>query len=77
MSAATREISKKKLKHFLLVMKKVIEKILAYHAKDKKVAFMLKAMILFKREDFTSSKVLDYEVDSSDPECLFTFEKFI
>ena len=73
----TREIAQKKLKQFLLVIKQVISKFLNKYSPEKKVTFLLKGLILFKREDLATSKVLDYEVDSNDGEVVFTFEKFV
>ncbi len=50
---------------------------MAKYVPEKKFTFLLKGLILFRREDITTSTVLDYEVDTSDSEVLFTFEKFL
>lgn len=38
---------------------------------------MLKGIIMFKKEDLTTSKVLDYEVESTEGDCVFVYEKFL
>ena len=41
---------------------------------------MLKAMILFKKEDLTTSKVLDYHVENDQDlseNLVYTYEKFV
>lgn len=66
MTADTRLITKKKLQHFLLCLKRVLEKLLDHGGKVQRsqVAFMLKGVVLFRKEDLVTSKVLDYEVES-------------
>eukprot|EP00347_Sterkiella_histriomuscorum_P012996 403366416 len=77
MTAGIKTITKKKLKHFMMAIRKVLEKVIAFGGKYQlnQISYQLKGMILFKKEDFTTSSILDYEVDSTDPDCLFTFEK--
>jgi hypothetical protein len=73
LTAATRELAKKKLKHFLISVKGVIEKINAANGTHKDIKFLLKAMILFKKEDLITSKILDFDFES-DSEVTYVYE---
>jgi hypothetical protein len=64
MTKETKERTKQKLKQFLLVLKSVIEKVLEFNNKGKKTIYFMKAIILFRKEDLSSSKILDYDIET-------------
>ncbi len=79
MTQGTKTVTKKKLQNFMNCVKRVLEKTIEFADKvpRSQVTFMLKGVILFKKEDLVTSKVLDYEVESTEGDCLFTYEKFL
>ena len=79
MTKGTKEVTKKKLQHFLQAVKSVIEKVstLSDKLKTVQIQYCLKGLIFFKKEDLVTSNILDYEVESTDSDCIFTYEKFI
>ena len=79
MFGPTKEVTKSKLKHFLTVIRNVLETILQHNGKGGQTKYQMKAMILFKKEDLQSSQILDYgyENDDKNGELVYTYEKFI
>ena len=75
LSKPTRDLTKAKLKHLLGVLKEVVKEIGRDNGKEG-VQFMLKGVVLFRREEVQTSTVLDIEVES-DNGVTFTFEKFV
>jgi len=63
----------------MLAIKGVIEKVAAMSDKLKtaQIQYCLKGLIFFKKEDLVTSNILDYDVESTDSECIFTYEKFV
>ena len=58
------------------VIKNFLAKILESNSKMATTEFALKGIILFKREDVVSSKVLDYDFEEGQ-DVSFSYEKFV